>query len=102
MVDDARRCLPDDPPEEVGSRHVLHSGTKSHGDELRARQSLGHARSGERCCGTHGSKVDLLTQALVREHVHLDRVTFDIYDNKRPRGRADTTMDAVRPDLWAY
>src|SRR3546814_19747138 len=76
MVDDARRCLPDDPPEEVGSRHVLHSGTKSHGDELRARQSLGHARRGERCRGPHGSKVGPFTQALRPEHVNRDRATL--------------------------
>src|SRR3546814_11573742 len=65
----------------------LHSGTKSHGDELRARQSLGHARSGERCRGTHGSKVGPFTQALGREHVYLDRVTLDSHEIKRRRGR---------------
>src|SRR3546814_19829202 len=54
MVDDARRCLPDDPPEEVGSRHVLHSGTKSQGDELRAPHGLGPHTTGEPCRGTYG------------------------------------------------
>src|SRR3546814_15708975 len=48
MVDDARRGLPDDPPEEVESRSGPHSDRQYHGEGLHARPRRGPARGGER------------------------------------------------------